>query len=58
MRRLLRSRSRHSLTSPYLGMDSVELSNTHARTPLPASHKAVHPADASELTPARGGRYA
>jgi hypothetical protein len=58
MRRLLWSRSNGSLTPPYPSMASIELSNAPARTPLPASHEAMHRADSSELTPARGGRYA
>ena len=58
MRRLLWSRSRRSLKPPYPSMASVERGSAYARTPLPAWHEAMHPADASELTPARGGRYA
>jgi hypothetical protein len=58
MRRLLWSRSRRSLKPPYPSMASIERGHAHARTPLPAWHEAMHPTDASELTPARGGRYA
>jgi hypothetical protein len=58
MRRLLWSRSRRSLKRPHPRVTSVEHKNAHARTPLPAWHEAVHPADARVLTPARGGRYA